>query len=296
MDKIATIDIVVSCYNVERVIEKCILSLSSQSYPQNKYHCYFINDASNDKTGEILDKYNNEKNITIIHHKENKGLSATRNTGVNQGDSSLVAFLDGDMIVDNIWLESFLPYFDKNIIAVMGNNIPPTDIVLNPIEKYYFGELRGARQFQDGEKIPFQYMLYGNAIVKRISLIEFGIFDEIFTRYGGEDTDLSAKIWDKYPGCFIFSRQSNSIHFHRRNLKEFCSSMKIYGKYNLPILINRYPHYKKELGGDWVKSIKGYFLFNSTLHLLIKIIYLIIPLQILIRYMVINAVITGARK
>ena len=59
MDKIATIDIVVSCYNVERVIEKCILSLSSQSYPQNKYHCYFINDASNDKTGEILDKYNN---------------------------------------------------------------------------------------------------------------------------------------------------------------------------------------------------------------------------------------------
>jgi len=296
MDKIATIDIVVSCYNVERVIEKCILSLSSQSYPRNKYHCYFINDASNDKTGKILDKYNNEKNMTIIHHEENKGLSATRNTGVYQGDSSLVAFLDGDMLVDNNWLESFLPYFDKNIIAVMGNNIPPTDIVLNPIEKYYFGELRGARQFQDGEKIPFQYMLYGNAIVRRISLIEFGIFDEIFTRYGGEDTDLSAKIWDKYPGCFIFSRQSNSIHFHRRNLKEFCSSMKIYGKYNLPILINRYPHYKKELGGDWVKSIKGYFLFNSTLHLLIKIIYLIIPLQILIRYMVINAVITGARK
>ncbi|MEC7855476.1 MAG: glycosyltransferase family 2 protein, partial [Candidatus Neomarinimicrobiota bacterium] len=103
MDKIASIDIIIPCYNVEQDIEKCILSLSSQSYPKNKYHCYFINDYSNDKTGEILDKYYKEKNITIIHHERNKGLSAARNTGANQGNSELIAFLDGDMMVENNW-------------------------------------------------------------------------------------------------------------------------------------------------------------------------------------------------
>ena len=295
MDKIVSIDIIISCYNVEQTIEKCIMSLCSQSYPKNKYHCYFVNDASIDKTGEILDNFRGEKNITIIHHEKNKGLSAVRNNGIIQGNSELIALLDGDMTVENNWIESFLPYFSKNTIAVMGDNIPPSNVELNPIEKYYFGKNRGARQFNDGDKISFQYMLYGNAMIRRLSLIECGMFDENIIKYGGEDTDLSAKIWDKYPNSFVLSKNSNSVHFHCRTLKEFCLSMNIYGEYNFPVLMKRYPQYEKELGTDLIYSIKGYLLFNPILYFIIKSIYSAIPLQILIRYMVIYSVVTGAR-
>ena len=295
MDKIISVDIVIPCYNVENIIENCLNSLLSQSYPKDNYHCYFINDHSSDNTGEILDKYNEYQNITIVHHEQNKGLSATRNTGATIGDAELVAFLDGDMIVENDWVESFLPYFDKYIVGVMGDNIPPKDIILNPIEKYYFGTKRGARRFGDGDHISFQYMLYGNSMIKRSVLSEVGFFDENIVKYGGEDTDLSAKIWDKYKGAFVFSKNSNAIHFHRRNIDEFCLSMKTYGEYNLPILINRYPQYKKELGGDWIHSLKGYMVFNPLLKMIIKSISLIKPLQIFIRYIVINSVISGAR-
>ena len=295
MDKIVSINIIISCYNVEQTIEKCIISLCSQSYPKNKYHCYFVNDASTDKTGEILDNFSGEKSIIIIHHEKNKGLSAARNNGIIQGNSELIAFLDGDMMVENNWIESFLPYFSKNTIAVMGDNIPPSSVKLNPMEKYYFGNNRGARQFNDGDNVSFQYMLYGNAMIRRNSLIECGLFDENITKYGGEDTDLSAKIWDKHPNSFIFSKNSTAIHFHRRTLKGFCLSMNIYGKYNLPVLMKRYPHYEKELGADWIYSIKGYLLFNSILYLFIKSIYSVMPLQIFIRYMVIHSVVTGAR-
>ena len=52
MDKIIFVDIVIPCYNVENIIEKCLNSLLSQSYPKDKYHCYFINDYSSDKTGD----------------------------------------------------------------------------------------------------------------------------------------------------------------------------------------------------------------------------------------------------
>jgi glycosyltransferase involved in cell wall biosynthesis len=271
------------------------MSLCSQSYPKNKYHCYFVNDASTDKTEEILDNFSGEKSIIIIHHEKNKGLSAARNNGIIQGNSELIAFLDGDMMVENNWIESFLPYFSKNTIAVMGDNIPPSNVKLNPMEKYYFGNNRGARQFNDGDNIAFQYMLYGNAMIRRYSLIECGLFDENITKYGGEDTDLSAKIWDKHPNSFIFSKNSTAIHFHRRTLKGFCLSMNIYGKYNLPVLMKRYPHYEKELGADWIYSIKGYLIFNSILYLIIKSIYSVMPLQIFIRYMVIHSVVTGAR-
>ena len=295
MDKIISIDIVISCYNVENIIEKCINSLLIQSYPRNKYHCYFVNDHSDDKTAEILDKYNRHQNITIIHHGQNMGLSATRNTGIIRGDSELVAFLDGDMTVKNDWVESFLPYFDKDTIGVMGDNIAPVDINLNPMEKYYFGPKRGARQFDDGEYISFQYMLYGNAMIKRSKLVEAGLFDVNITQYGGEDTDLSAKIWDKYKGGFIFTKKSNSTHFHRRSLNQFCLSMQTYGKYNLPILINRYPQFKEELGADWVSSLKGYIVFNPFVNMIIRLIFSFKPYQILIRYIVINSVISGAR-
>ena len=295
MDKIVSIDIVIPCYNVEKIIEKCALSLLSQVYPKNRYHCYFVNDASTDRTAEILDKFSINKYITVIHHEKNLGLSSTRNTGINKSKSEFIAFLDGDMVVKNNWLESFLPYFEKNIIAVMGNNIPPPDIILNPVEKYYFGNLRGARQFNDGSHISFQYMLYGNAMVKRAGLIKCGLFDEKFTNYGGEDTDLSAKIWDAFPNCFIYSKNSNSVHYHRRTLKEFCSSMRTYGEYNLPILINRYPHHRIIFGADWINSIKGYLLFNSIIFLLIKLVYSIFPFQLFIRYMVASSVITGVR-
>ena len=296
MDKIIPIDIVIPCYNVENVIEECLNSLLSQSYPKDKYHCYFVNDHSIDKTGDILDKYSGYQNITIIHHEQNKGLSATRNTGVAIGSAELVAFLDGDMTVDTDWIESFLPYFEKNTIGVMGDNTPPLDIILNPIEKYYFGSKRGARQFKDGYHISFQYMLYGNAMIKRSILSEAGFFDENIIKYGGEDTDLSAKIWDKYGGGFTFSKKSNSVHFHRRGINEFCLSMKTYGEHNLPILLNRYPQYKKELGADWIHSLKGYIVFNPLLRMIIKSISLVKPLQIFIRYIVIHSVISGARN
>ena len=295
MDKIISIDIVIPCFNVEEVIEKCVLSLSSQSYPKNRYHCYFVNDASTDRTAKILDSLNSIEQITVIHHEVNLGLSSTRNTGINECKADLIAFLDGDMAVENNWLESFLPYFKKDTIAVMGNNIPPKDVILNPVEKYYFGNLRGARQFKDGENISFQYMLYGNAMVIRSGLIKSGLFDEKINKYGGEDTDLSAKLWNVYPNCFIYSKKSNATHFHRRTLEEFCSSMKTYGEYNLPILIKRYPQHKIKFGADWIYSIKGHLLFNRLLFGFIKMMYFIFPLQVFIRYMVANSVITGAR-
>ena len=72
--------------------------------------------------------------------------------------------------------------------------------------------------------------------------------------------------------------------------------MNIYGKYNLPVLMKRYPQYEKELGADWIYSIKGYLLFNPILYVIIKSICSVIPLQIFIRYMVIYSVIAGTRN
>lgn len=297
MDEInKIIDVVIPCYNVEGTIESCIKSLCNQSMSNDRYHCFFINDHSNDQTGSILNKYKDEKNITVIHHKKNLGLAATRNSGLKIGDANLVAFLDGDMTVGVNWLESFLPYFSKGVVAVMGDNVPPENISLNPVEKYYFGNLRGARKYKDNKKIPLQYMLFGNAMLKREILQECGYFNESIIEYGGEDTDLSARIWDIYPKSFVFSKNSDAIHYHRRSLSEFCNSMHLYGQYNLPVLIKKYPHHKSKFASNWIFSFRGNLFFSLPIKILVQLIIKIYPFQIFIRYIVADAVIRGARS
>ena len=296
MDKIKSIDIVIPCYNVGKTVKKCIESLIHQSFSNEKYHCFFINDASTDQTGKILENYKNEKKITVINHEKNSGLSSARNSGIEAGSSDFIAFLDGDMVPKRDWLMSFQSYFDKNIIAVMGDNVPPKNISLTPVEKYYFGKLRGARQYNDKEKIPLQYMLFGNAMIKREALVESGMFDEKIKKYGGEDTDLSARIWDLYPDSFVFSKKSDVVHYHRRDLKDFCHSMEVYGKYNLPLLVKRYPHHKMKFAADWIFSFKGYTIFNFIIRKVVFLIFKIYPSEFFIRYLVTASVIRGARK
>jgi glycosyltransferase involved in cell wall biosynthesis len=296
MEQVTKIDIVVPCYNVENVIGSCIESLLDQTIPLKEYHCIFINDYSSDNTQNVLQKYKSTKNITIINQEKNLGLAAARNAGIKKGCSELVALLDGDMTVEKDWLESLSKYFTKNIIAVMGDNIPPKNLSLNPVEKYYFGRLRGARQYDDNENIPLQYMLFGNAMIKREALEESGLFDEKINRYGGEDTDLSAKLWNIYPDSFVFSKKSNSTHHHRRNLDEFCKSMEIYGSQNLHTLIRRYPEHKSKFAADYISTLKGYFLFNALCRAFIRALSKIYPAQLIIRYLVADSVIKGARK
>lgn len=291
------IDIVVPCYNVERTIELCIKSLINQTYPRDKYHCYFINDASTDTTAKILEKYKEYEQVTLLTHIVNRGRAAARNTGIKKGTSELIYFLDGDMEVKSDWVRSFFPYFEPlDIIAVMGDNIPPKGNVLNSIEQYYFSQLRGARQLLDGERIPVKWALFGNTAIKREVLNEVGVFDESFSSYGGEDTDLSIRVFKKYSRGFRFSKKSNAIHHHNRTLTTFCKSMKQYGQNNLPVLLSRYPAQEKDLAGDWIKSFKGYLIFNPIVRSVVKTLRSIYKIPKLTRYMVVDAVIQGARN
>ena len=296
MDIKSKIDIVVPCYNVERAINRTLKSLIGQNYPKNQYHCYFVNDASTDKTASILNSYSDCSEITIITHAINKGRSATRNTGIKQSKAEFICFLDGDMEVQPDWLQSLLFYFKSpDIVAVMGDNVMPLDMEPILFEKYYFSSLRGARQLKDGDGVPRRFMLFNNVMIRRKILIKIGGFDESFLHYGGEDTDLAFRVADKFPKGFRFSNQSPSIHYHPRSVESFCQSMHLYGKENFPVLLARYPKHEKELAGDWIHSVKGFLVFNPILRKIVNTIFKGFPSIFLTRYKVIDAVITGAR-
>lgn len=84
--------VIIPMYNVGKYIDECITSVLNQSF--NNFEIICVNDGCTDNTLERLETYNDHR-IKIIT-QENQGLSAARNTGINNSKGLFLAFLDSD--------------------------------------------------------------------------------------------------------------------------------------------------------------------------------------------------------
>ena len=90
------LSIIVPVYKVEAYLPKCIDSLLNQDLPCDVYETILVDDGSPDHCGEICDEYQAQHaNIKVIH-RENGGLSAARNSGVEEAKGKYVLFVDSD--------------------------------------------------------------------------------------------------------------------------------------------------------------------------------------------------------
>lgn len=93
------VSIVTPYYNGGRFIEKAVESLISQTY--SDIEILIVNDASPDNPFELLENLKKkDARIRILHHSENKGIAAARNTAIRNATGSYIALLDQD----DIWL------------------------------------------------------------------------------------------------------------------------------------------------------------------------------------------------
>ncbi|MFQ6677348.1 MAG: glycosyltransferase [Fidelibacterota bacterium] len=296
MNYCPTVDVVIPCYNVAHVVEKCVRSVINQEY-DNTVKIYLVNDGSTDHTAELLGSFSNQSNITVIHHERNKGLASSRNSGIRAGNGDVICFLDSDMVVKQNWIKMQTQVLsNNNVVGVIGDSKMPKNEKINSLDKYLYDKRRGARRFEEGEPINFQYFLFNNTAVRRSVFEIIDLFDENITMYGGEDTELAIRLWEAYPDSLRFSLKAVSEHHHKRSFGTFCESMFQYGKTNLPSLITQYPQYTNHLGGQWIHSIKGYSLFNPILRFGVQKTHRFCDHYWLSRYLVVDAVIRGARS
>ena len=97
------VSIITCVYNMEQYLERCISSVLSQSF--DDYELILINDGSTDKTGLICKKWADEDERIKYISKDNEGLGASRNLGIQLAKGEYVAFLDADDWLDPYFLE-----------------------------------------------------------------------------------------------------------------------------------------------------------------------------------------------
>lgn len=98
--------VIITVFNCEKTIRKCLNSLLNQYYIDN-YEIIIIDDGSTDLTVNIIKGYLSLfKNITLLEQK-NQGSYVARNLGLENANGTFITFLDGD------------DYIDKDMYAIL---------------------------------------------------------------------------------------------------------------------------------------------------------------------------------
>jgi len=88
------ISIIIPVYNTEKFLNRCLDSVLSQTYKE--WECILVDDGSQDTSGQICDEYAQKDARYVVIHKENGGVSAARNTGLEIVQGDWVTFSDSD--------------------------------------------------------------------------------------------------------------------------------------------------------------------------------------------------------
>lgn len=107
------VSIIIPIYNEQKYIRQCLDSVVNQTLEDIEIIC--VNDGSKDKSLEILKEYYNNDSRIIIIDKENGGLGAARNTGMDNASGEFIMFLDSDDLLT------------ENACEIAYNTIETTD-------------------------------------------------------------------------------------------------------------------------------------------------------------------------
>lgn len=88
------ISVIVPVYNVERYINRCVDSILAQTFTD--FELILVDDGSPDGCPAICDEYAKRDRRVKVIHKENAGVSAARNTGLDKARGKYILFVDSD--------------------------------------------------------------------------------------------------------------------------------------------------------------------------------------------------------
>ena len=100
------ISVVIPVYNVEKYLRPCVESVLRQTFQD--FEIILVDDGSMDSSGNICDILKDEDARIRVIHKDNRGLSHTRNVGTECARGDYVTYIDSDDTVASNYLQTLL--------------------------------------------------------------------------------------------------------------------------------------------------------------------------------------------
>lgn len=116
------ISIIASVYKGEKYLRECIESVLEQDY--RNIELIMVDDGSPDNSGKILDEYaKKDKRIKVVH-KENSGVSNSRNIALLQAKGTYICLLDQDDVLAKDYVSYFYGLIKNNGVEVAATPSP----------------------------------------------------------------------------------------------------------------------------------------------------------------------------
>ena len=129
------ISIIVPVYNVEKYIDRCIKSITMQTY--KNLEIILVDDGSSDKSLDLCKKWAIKDKRIIVVHSKNKGVSSARNIGLKKATGEYIGFIDSDDYIDSRMYELLLSSIKKY----------NSDIAFCGVKKIYINETKNSLAF-----------------------------------------------------------------------------------------------------------------------------------------------------
>ena len=119
------ISVIIPVYKAENFLNRCVDSILAQTF-QN-FEVLLIDDGSPDRSNEICDRYALQDSRIKVIHKENRGVSHSRNVGIDNAIGDWIFFLDSDD-----WLSE--KCFDLLIDTVVTNKLDFSQVSFQQVD------------------------------------------------------------------------------------------------------------------------------------------------------------------
>ncbi|MNK41042.1 putative glycosyltransferase EpsJ [compost metagenome] len=179
--------VVIPLYNKQNYIAGTLQSVLAQTFTD--FEIIIINDVSTDNSLAVAQKFSDSR-IKIIKHPLNKGLSASRNTGIKNAEASFVAFLDAD----DIWKPQFLEKIHELTLS-----FPNADLFGTKYEEIYHDKvIEFPLQIETGiindffkKELNKHIYCYSSICIRKEAFDKIGFFNENISV--GEDVDFNVR-------------------------------------------------------------------------------------------------------
>ena len=215
MENMPLISVIVPVYKVESYLDKCISSITRQTY--TNLEIILVDDGSPDKCGAMCDAWAEKDSRIKVIHKENGGLSDARNAGMAAATGELMAFVDSDD-----WLNPNMYQLLYEAMQRTGSDIAACGVEMvwedgtaprmltKPGE--YILDARQAMQAIIEESIlkqPVWYKLYKTALIRDIPFATGKYHEDVFWSYQAIGAAKCVSVTDT--PCYYYLQRSGSI-------------------------------------------------------------------------------------
>jgi len=245
--------VIVPIYNGEADLPDLIRCLQAQTYPSEQVEYLLVDNASRDRTAEIIQAAATAAsaqgiNLRYLSETQIQSSYAARNRGIRAAAGEILAFTDADCRPQSGWLKALVqPFADPTVGLVSGaiSALPGETL----IEQYTVH-----KQILSNERaLAHDFRPFGqtaNLAVRRQVLNEVGLFRAHLTT--GGDADFCWRVLDQTSWKIEFAPEAKVQHRHRTTLWGLIKQFQRYGR------SSRYLH---ELHGSDLKPDLKFYQF-----------------------------------